>query len=372
MPSIEKQIRDYVVSRQSDELLSERDIASRLNATRSQVREVLLALEGCGLLHRRPQRGYAFVEYSEADLGIARYLRFFIEHEAARMANGRVTGEERRQVEEILEKMDEAGRQRDFLRFAELDAAFHTALVGLSHDNLLIHLFSFVSMVTFPNDMTAAERFAGHEEYYAFTQEAHRQILDCICNGSQEDVHVVLNTHLGVSAMARLMGERLLHDLTRDAPASRKGRPAVWTDSQLERAKRDSSGIRFHSPEIAGLVVMLQAYHNLTGEEIAELFGVSPSSVDRLVHHFRTNQAPQQPAGRGRGHSLLSMDDAQSILEPLGRNGDGATITELQAALESRLGHPVRPNYLYKLLAKLGWRKIAVKGQNALWRPPEG
>ena len=105
MSSFEKQIRAYLRSRPDDSVPSERDLAARLNATRGQVREALLALEGSGVLRRQPQSGYSYVRYSSDDLEIARYLRYFIEHEAVRMALGKISPDERAAIEEIFGRL---------------------------------------------------------------------------------------------------------------------------------------------------------------------------------------------------------------------------------------------------------------------------
>ena len=145
MTNLQKQIQDYIRDQLPKGRLSERTLAAHLNGTRAQAREMLLALEGTGVLRRQPQSGYSVVEFSAADVDIARYLRYFIEHEAAQISMERnVTAKERAAIEKVLAEQDEAAKNRDFRRFAELETTFHTALVELSHDNLLIHLFNYI------------------------------------------------------------------------------------------------------------------------------------------------------------------------------------------------------------------------------------
>ena len=369
MASLEKQIRDVLRSCPNDALPSERELAARLSATRSQVREALLALEGSGLLQRQPQRGYSYVDYGATDQSIARYLRYFIEHEAANIAQGHVSPAARKRLEGLLAELDAAGAARDYCRFAERDAAFHAALVELSRDQLLIRLFSIVGIVTFSCDRAAQERFAAHEEYYATTQEIHRAILDALVTGTHEQLHVLLNSHLGADCVKNQeLGDRFRHYVLGDpSPASRRGRPALWTTEQLETARRNSAATDFNTPQAAGLVVQLIALHGLTGEEVADLFGVSASAVDRIVHNFRLHAGNVPPATHGRGHALISDQEARALLAPLGARPEGAALADLKAALEARLGRPVRPNFLYKLLARLGWAKTG--GRNANWRP---
>ena len=288
MTTLERKLREYILHYTAPgDRLSERTLASRLNATRAQVREALLALEGSGVLRRQPQSGYSYVHYSSDDLEIARYLRYFIEHEAVRMALGRITAEERTTIEEILGQLDAAARAQDFRRFTELETAFHTALVALSHDKLLEHLFDYVQLVTFSSDHKAETRFTAHAENYEETQRQHHALFEGICTGDAGAVRELLNTHLRATGLSRWLSRRFLWGLMGVATPTRRGRPPKWTPTQLERAQQDTAKISLDTPGLAALAVQLQTIHGLTGEEIAALFGVSPSTIDRLIRNFR-------------------------------------------------------------------------------------
>ncbi len=372
MNSTERRIRDFVVQHQGDTMLSERDLARRLDATRGQVRDVLLHLEGEGLLRRCPQRGYSYVDYDQADEGIAHYLRFFIEQEAARLALDRITPDDLRRLDEMLARLKAMADGRDFPRYAKLDAAFHTALVGLSGDNLLIHLFSYVSMVLFPVTAAAAARFAEHREYFATTHQHHQQIVKALRQGNAEMLRIMLNIHLGLARLNQWMGEQRVQDFLAAVPPAhaRRHRTARWTPKQMEQARQYVRSLDFSSPAVAGLVVLLEANHHFTGDALAELFGVSASSVDRLIRHFRWNDGTVPEATRGRGHALLSPEAARALFAPLAVADGGVAFSDLRVAAEKALKRPIRPNYLYKLLAHLGWRKGAREGRSFRWLPP--
>jgi len=65
---------------------SEREIAEYLQVTRSSVREVLLFMEGEGVVSRVPQRGYRCVDYSSGDRRALDLVRFTLEHAAVMKA----------------------------------------------------------------------------------------------------------------------------------------------------------------------------------------------------------------------------------------------------------------------------------------------
>ena len=292
MTSLEKRIRDYILhSAAPCERLTERTLASRLNVTRAQVREALLALEGSGVLRRQPQRGYSYVHYGSDDLDIARYLRYFIEHEAIQMVRGKVSAPERTAIEQILAQLDEAARERDFRRFTELETAFHTALVALSHDNLLVHLFDYVQMVAFSSVRETETRFTAHAEYYFETQRQHHALFAAICAGDVASARALLTSHIHAAGLSEWLARRFSWGrLVEDAGvSSRRGRPPRWSGSLLERAREEVARLPLDTPGLDALAVRLQTIHGLTGEELATLFGVSPSTIDRFLHNYRQN-----------------------------------------------------------------------------------
>ena len=301
MTNLQKQIQDYIRDQLPKGRLSERTLAAHLNGTRAQAREMLLALEGTGVLRRQPQSGYSVVEYSADDVDIARYLRYFIEHEAAQISMGRnITVKERAAIEKILAEQDEAAKNRDFLRFAELETTFHTALVELSHDNLLIHLFNYVQLVAFAINCEAEKYYSAHEKDAEWNyQEARRQhhaLFEGICAGKSAEVFKLLDTHFHAEDLAQWLNRHFQQSELGKGTASRRGRPANWSPSQLEHVRQSATRVSLDTPGMDALVLQLQTIHGLTGEEIAKLFQVSPRTIARFIHDCREkHDTPKTP-----------------------------------------------------------------------------
>jgi len=95
------------------------------------------------------------------------------------------------------------------------------------------------------------------------------------------------------------------------------------------------------------------------------VLGVGRATVARLQTTFRK----QKPAGPnparnwgGRRQSLLSREEESAFLKPwLERAAAGSlvVVSPLRAALAQRLGQPIKPSVVYRLLARHGWRKVA-------------
>jgi hypothetical protein len=93
--------------------------------------------------------------------------------------------------------------------------------------------------------------------------------------------------------------------------------------------------------------------------------GVGRTTVARLQAAFR----PQASAGSnrvrnwgGRRQFLPSREEESAFLKPWlesAATGSLVVVSPIRAALAQRLGQPVKPSVVYRLLARHGWRKVA-------------
>lgn len=111
--------------------------------------------------------------------------------------------------------------------------------------------------------------------------------------------------------------------------------------------------------------VLMRASDALPTAKIAELTGLSVASV-RILHSrfLREGEAclVGRPGRGGRRHSLLSEDQAKTLLDKHAHEaaqGRMVVANALKADYEQMVGHKVSVASVYRLLAKAGWRKIA-------------
>ena len=111
--------------------------------------------------------------------------------------------------------------------------------------------------------------------------------------------------------------------------------------------------------------VLLPALFGATLEQTAAVLGVGRATVPRLQAAFR-----QQPAAGarlvrnwgGRRKSLLTQKEEIAFLKPWlesAATGHLVVVSPIRAVLAQRLGQPVKPSVVYRLLARQGWRKVA-------------
>ena len=120
--------------------------------------------------------------------------------------------------------------------------------------------------------------------------------------------------------------------------------------------------------------VLLPALFGATLEQTATALGVGRATVARLQVAFR-KQRPGLPVIRnwgGRRQSLLTPEEEGAFLKPwLDRAAAGSlvVVSPIRAALARRLGQPVKPSVVYRLLARHGWRKVAADTRHPKSRP---
>jgi len=111
--------------------------------------------------------------------------------------------------------------------------------------------------------------------------------------------------------------------------------------------------------------VLLPAHFGATLEQTAAALGVCRATVPHLQAAFRRDQAPNSPPAPirgGRRRGLLTPAEEKTFLQPwleLAGRGAVVVVSPLRAALAQRIGQPVKPSVIYRLLARHGWRKVA-------------
>jgi transposase len=87
--------------------------------------------------------------------------------------------------------------------------------------------------------------------------------------------------------------------------------------------------------------------------------------VARLQGAFRQQRSALPTFARnwgGRRQSLLTSEEEDDFLKPWlesAASGNLGVVSPIRAALAQRLGQPVKPSVVYRLLARHGWRKVA-------------
>lgn len=156
--SVVRQIEELIlrgILRPGERLPSERDLAEKLGVSRPSLREAIGELAEAGLLASRAGSGVFVAEVLGSAFSPA-LVRLFASHEeavfdyiafrrdmeglAAERAARLGSETDLRVIDTIFHKMEAAHQKRDPTDEAQLDAAFHMAIIEASHNVIMLHM----------------------------------------------------------------------------------------------------------------------------------------------------------------------------------------------------------------------------------------
>jgi DNA-binding GntR family transcriptional regulator len=189
---------------QPGDVIVERRMAERLNASRTPVREALGRLEAEGLVYKQPSRGVTVSPFSTEAFVELLNVRQLLEAEAARLAAGHIPQEQLDAIRDTLNALgekpnpglDEIWEVDDILHGAVADAAGNRLLAGMIRDlRRRTHVFN-----AYRNPITPK-----------FTAEENLSLLEAIASGDQDRAERAMREHIESVKLAiidRLAGAR--------------------------------------------------------------------------------------------------------------------------------------------------------------------
>lgn len=171
------------------DIIVERRMAERLNASRTPVREALGRLESEGLVYKQPSRGVTVSPFSTEAFVELLNVRQLLEAEAARLAAGRIPQHRIDDIRVALEELSTIANPSlskiwevdDMLHGEIADAAGNTLLAGMIRDlRRRTHVFN------------AYRNPAKHK----FGVEENTALLDAISSGDQERARRAMADHI--------------------------------------------------------------------------------------------------------------------------------------------------------------------------------
>ena len=177
---------------------SERQLADKLGVSRSIIREALHELNGRGVIETRHGKG-SFVKQMLAEpsqestlmqlyFGHSRTLydlyevRAQLEAQAAMLAAERATEKDQYQITKAFEAME----QSDPLKNADLDHAFHQAIVEASHNPVLIHILGSLKQLIIHSVQASVANLSHRKTFKQQIDKHHRQIYHAIISRQGE------------------------------------------------------------------------------------------------------------------------------------------------------------------------------------------
>lgn len=208
-----EQLRELIESGElqpGDKLMSEREMAEKLQVSRSSVREAFLALELMGVLESRSGEGTFVSSISGSAESIQPLtmmllmekgtsnelleLRRILEGEAAYLAAERASEEQIERIKDYLAMMEEDYQKGSLGE--EADACFHVALSEATGNRVLQNLMSKVSDLLAKTMKESRQKMFSKPENREILQQQHRDICKAVVEKHPEEARKAIHRHL--------------------------------------------------------------------------------------------------------------------------------------------------------------------------------
>lgn len=176
----------------SGDPIREMTISQDLGVSRTPVREALKQLELEGLVTSIPNKGTVVAGITEQDIIDIYAIRSRIEGLAARWAASKITDEQLKQLEEIIELTEFYATKHNAEHLHELDTQFHEIIYEASNSKPLKHILSDFHHYV---QRARMESIAIPGRDQKSTQE-HKAILNSLKDRNPEEAEELTNQHV--------------------------------------------------------------------------------------------------------------------------------------------------------------------------------
>ncbi|HET7205095.1 MAG TPA: GntR family transcriptional regulator [Terriglobales bacterium] len=173
-------------------VLSEYQLATQFNLSRTPVREALTRLEHEGMIRTVPGRGAFVAELTPHDIMEIYEVREQLESYAARMAAERMEAEDIAKLGKIIEEMHECSAAGYTRETFETDISLHKTIIRSTQNQRM-----FAILATLDDQMhRIRSMWPRTPRWLDGTLEEHDQIVKCIKKGDPDGAEQAMRRHL--------------------------------------------------------------------------------------------------------------------------------------------------------------------------------
>lgn len=175
------------------EKLVELDIAAQMGTSQGPIREALQRLEHDGLVERRARSATVVTGMSTSEMYELFSIRTVIEGFAIQHTVKTITADQCRELDALVDKMAQAGREKNLITLAEHDMEFHRRIVEWSGSAGLLRVWSPLS--------SQSQRFIvqSHPEHYVDFVEIgtrHQPIVEALRRHDSDEALRLIQEHI--------------------------------------------------------------------------------------------------------------------------------------------------------------------------------
>jgi DNA-binding GntR family transcriptional regulator len=171
--------------------IREAEIASRLDVSRTPVREAFLVLAIEGLLTLQPGRGATVRVYQAEEIHLVHEVRSLVEGCVARFATDRISNQQVAALAEICTRLEAlpAGAVREC---NEENVRFHNMLFTIVGSDRLTHIGRHLLEVPLPYKAS----YWGNPDQKRSSESAHRRVLDALSARDADAAEAAMRQHV--------------------------------------------------------------------------------------------------------------------------------------------------------------------------------
>ena len=172
--------------------LQEKELADRLQVSRSPIREALRQLAADGLAVEIPNKGMFVRSFSLKEIMEIYEIRRMMESSALRSLKGKLTKEMKRTLESFREDFIRLHQEGNLDEYTSIDSAFHRYIIECTGNTILMELYRKVRTM----NMTFRILSLKDKERFDESQKEHVQIIDYMIADEMEKASDVNDAHL--------------------------------------------------------------------------------------------------------------------------------------------------------------------------------
>lgn len=194
---IASELRMQIISGQLEQgtVLSENHIAAEFGTSRAPVRDALKILSNEGLI-RLERMGVTVLGLNYEDMQELYDVRFLIEGFVIEKLSKVFNEEKASQLNQIVDKMELAGKHLNVIDFSQYDMEFHDTMIGYSNHNRVLRLWESIREIIFAALLVATQnRFDHQPDEVPKLVQHHRKIISAIETGDSKHIKQVVKEH---------------------------------------------------------------------------------------------------------------------------------------------------------------------------------
>ena len=172
--------------------ISDKNIADRMEISRSPVRQALFRLVEQGLLEARHNRGFVVKVFSDKEIEDLYILREALELKAIELAIENLTPEIENALKNLLEQLKTSCEEQDVAGITIVDWKFHNQIIEASQNLLMIDFFKGLQdriKIAFPHQKTPGS-------ILGVIYDEHKQITDNLIYRNPDGAKYAMSSHI--------------------------------------------------------------------------------------------------------------------------------------------------------------------------------